>query len=418
MKISTPYIAPFCTYISFLGYLLITFIPTIFLPSSTFAKTVFYSIHIGSYKYIESAHEEVTQMERFGYNSFYRLETIEKKGEWYRVYIGKYETKNEAEREAETIKNSKVISYYKVLVVEEEVEQIEMFEIFEGREIDDLLAEEEILMKAEIEREILESQRRIIEAENSKRQIGLPDKVIEPESVYLKENSEEFSDNIVSETDVNKSHEYSLAVSTAQINENTVLDQKETKGSTDFETNPSGIKIKGSFSFSFRSGVFIAQGVEDFEVSKTGTSNIDRWNYSGGTAFQVALTPSYNINDFFSIESSIEKILADGMDMSTFTLGPKMTLKFLDWFFPYQRFSVVYGKFDWGDVPGGFDDGIGWDTAIGVCFSKSKFKIGTDFSYRDVKFDYNVPSGQNINVTDEVIDLSGFIVSGTIVYYF
>lgn len=52
-----------------------------------------------------SAEERAEEMNRLGYRSYVRLETVPGKGGWYRVYVDRFGSKSEADREAASLKS-------------------------------------------------------------------------------------------------------------------------------------------------------------------------------------------------------------------------------------------------------------------------------------------------------------------------
>ena len=78
----------------------------------------------------------------------------------------------------------------------------------------------------------------------------------------------------------------------------------------------------------------------------------------------------------------------------------------------------MYGDFTFDEAPGEFDSDVGWEAGFGVDFLKSRFKIGFDFLYRDISFDYNSPGIAGVSANESSLDASGFSISGTVSYYF
>jgi len=86
-------------------------------PSPAYAEDVNFSIHLGSFKDIKNAIVAVSKLKNNGYDAFYRYESVEDNGKWYRVYAGKYASKYEAEREADTLRRLDLISYYTIKII-------------------------------------------------------------------------------------------------------------------------------------------------------------------------------------------------------------------------------------------------------------------------------------------------------------
>jgi cell division septation protein DedD len=88
--------------------------------SSAYGEGGFYSIQIAAFKNLHNAMNKVNNLGNSGRDAFYRQETIEDKGEWYRVYIDRYESKGEAEREARNLRNHNLIGNYVIRSLNED----------------------------------------------------------------------------------------------------------------------------------------------------------------------------------------------------------------------------------------------------------------------------------------------------------
>ena len=73
--------------------------------SSTSRGETAYSIQVAAAMDKGSAEEKAEEMNRLGYRSYVRLETIPGKGDWYRVYVERFGSKSEADREASSLKS-------------------------------------------------------------------------------------------------------------------------------------------------------------------------------------------------------------------------------------------------------------------------------------------------------------------------
>ena len=78
----------------------------------------------------------------------------------------------------------------------------------------------------------------------------------------------------------------------------------------------------------------------------------------------------------------------------------------------------MIGDLKLDDAPGNFDTGLGLEGGIGMYFIKSKVQLGIETSYRRMKYNYNKPSSNEVSATDDHIDMSGVIFSGTLSYLF
>ena len=99
-------------------------------------------------------------------------------------------------------------------------------------------------------------------------------------------------------------------------------------------------------------------------------------------------------------------------------IGPKFVLGGTKNFLTYLKVGAVYGTLDLDYIPGDFDRSMGWESGFGVTFLKFPYKAGINFLYRDIEFDYNAPSGQNVSANHDVFDFSGFSFTVSLVYSF
>ena len=54
----------------------------------------------------------------------------------------------------------------------------------------------------------------------------------------------------------------------------------------------------------------------------------------------------------------------------------------------------------------------------GVLFLVAKVHVRIDTYYRQIKYNYNMPSGDEFSATGDHLDLSGFALPGTLNYLF
>jgi len=171
------------------------------------------------------------------------------------------------------------------------------------------------------------------------------------------------------------------------------------------------------FPLSLKIGAFTSSSANDFKITEQGASGTKRWSFTG-TAVQAAFAPSIRLYKGFNFYGGFEYVFADDIDAMFFSLGPKLTFEVSDFFFPYLKGGAVYGNLDWDGPPGKFDDGFGWETGGGVYFLKSQFKLGFDFLYRGIEFDYKTPRTGGVSASDSSIEFSGFSISGSLTYFF
>jgi cell division septation protein DedD len=79
-----------------------------------------YSIQVAADTDKGSAEERAEEMNRLGYRSYVRLETVPGKGDWYRVYVERFGSKSEADREAVSLKSLGLLNECFVRAVKED----------------------------------------------------------------------------------------------------------------------------------------------------------------------------------------------------------------------------------------------------------------------------------------------------------
>ena len=106
-------------------FLMIVMIVSIFfipnMVSSAYAEKRFYSLHVSSFKNLSNAVKEVNKLKRSGHHAFYRHETVNGKGKWYRVYIGKFVDKEEARKLGSELKEKGLVSYFMPMSIDRDI---------------------------------------------------------------------------------------------------------------------------------------------------------------------------------------------------------------------------------------------------------------------------------------------------------
>ena len=78
---------------NFLLFLSLTFVLT---STAVSAERAYYSIHIASFKKLETAQDKVNSLEYLGETVFLKITDIPGESKFYRVYLGKYGNSDEA----------------------------------------------------------------------------------------------------------------------------------------------------------------------------------------------------------------------------------------------------------------------------------------------------------------------------------
>ena len=374
--------------------------------SAAHADTVTYSIHFGSYKNIENAEKEVTRLKRLGYNAFHRCETIKGKGKWYRAYIGRYGSRIMAKKEARALKEAGLISYFSTRALGRlPGEQKKAGE----------LSKEQRLFRAGVkgEERTRYSTKSIEEEEVQSASIPEEEYKGREEHLEIKDDLSKRESVVQDQADREETSVDNLSVRAAGKED----------GAEDIEGyEKRAAKVRkdsaGPFSVSLQIGYLFSSKMKGFRINKTGASTNETWLVDNDDALKIALIPSYRFNRYFSLDGGIERVFAQGISSDLLKICPKLTWEFSDGIYPYSKVGAVYGNFHWDHAPGKFDNSLGWEASLGVQFLRSKLKLGIDFSYSSIEFDYKAPSGQGVSSNYNSIDLSGYSISGSLAYYF
>jgi len=332
------------------------------------AEESLYLIHVSSFRNRKSAEIEVSNLSKHGVQAFYRYESVKGKGKWFRVYIGTFKNQQEAmEKGAEFLRKG-IISYYK------------------SRKVDrDFIPGEKTIEFEELEKRYAKPADR----EERPISIDVPQKPIEK--------------SIGEPPTKPRAAEREMA-----------LREKERTESKPRKGYPASAS---PFSLSLNAGVYTSSSASDFKITEQTPSGTTRFSFTGDTA-QIALELSMRVYRNLNLYGRCEYAFEEDIDLIFVSLGPKLRVDIWDWFFPYLKGGVVYGDFDFDGPPGEFEDDFGWETGFGVDLLKYQFKIGFDFVYRNIEFDYKAPGVPGVSASNSSIDLSGFSISGSVTYFF
>lgn len=327
-----------------------------------------YLIHVSSFRSRKSAEIEVSNLSTYGVQVFYKYESVEGKGKWFRVYIGTFKNRQEAMEKGAKLLRKGIISYYK------------------SRKVDrDFLPGGKTIEFGELEKREVEPARREkrpppieVSPKPSEKAIGEP-----PSKPRAAEREMALGEKVDEESRPRKVYPASAS----------------------------------PFSLSLNGGVYTSSSARDFKITEQTPSDTRIFSFTGDTA-QTALELSMRVYRNLNLYGRCEYAFAEDTDLFFVSLGPKLRLDILDWLFLYLKGGAVYGNFDFDGAPGEFEDDFGWETGFGVDLLKSRFKIGFDVVYRDIEFDYRVPGIPGVSANDSSMDASGFSLSGSITYFF
>jgi hypothetical protein len=347
---------------------------------------------VSSHKYHKNAESEVSKLEKSGLQAFHQYESVAGKGKWYRVYIGRFDSKKEAKQNAIRLKQQKIISYYSIIAMQETTEASPR----DTTETDKYLQTETDSRKVSAERERKEPLSIKAGKKQREKKIDLLplDKRVEAKAY-------------------NEKAQHTLELTEAEKGEISPVEKTPIKSIL----KQRDLQKDRLFSMYLKAGAFTSSAASDFEITEERVSGTMTWSFTGDTA-QAALVSSIRVFKDFNMYGSFEYAFADEINAMFLSIGPELTIDVSDSIFPYLKGGAVYGTFDWDEIPGEFDDGLGWETGCGVYILKSRFKLGFDFLYRGIEFDYTPPNIGGVRANDSLIDVSGFSISGSVAYFF
>jgi hypothetical protein len=156
--------------------------------------------------------------------------------------------------------------------------------------------------------------------------------------------------------------------------------------------------------------------VTDFRITQTAVPNA-AWSIADDETGFVGIDAGWQITDMFSVQGGVKTELFEDIDLYYFELGPKVSYGLMAGLDAHLRAGGVYGSFDWDNVPGSFDNGMGWFAGFGLLYKYDKFRLGLDFTYRRIDFDYS-PDGAGVTANQSNIDFTGALFSGSLGYQF
>jgi opacity protein-like surface antigen len=184
------------------------------------------------------------------------------------------------------------------------------------------------------------------------------------------------------------------------------------KRNSDIYFNESGLSI------GIRASQYSVPEIDDFTITRSDSNGNELWYIDGKYTVGISLPVSLRINRFLRLEGCPE--FSDTGVLNTFflSLRPKLSYTLPNGIEPFMNIGLVYGVFDWQGPPGDFDDGVGWEAGFGVNYPLSRFSVGGDVSYRNIKFTYNPPAEQSIISSSSDVDFSGYAISLFLEYRF
>jgi cell division protein FtsN len=374
--------------------LLLLFVP---FTDSAFSATEdesIYVLHVSSFKNQKAAETEASELLKKGLQAFYKKEAIEGKGDWYRVFIGIFESRQEAKVKGAELVEKGIITYAAPRKVAQD--------FIPGKKA----AEVEKAVAEPVKAPVIKEEAPTVVA--SPKPAGEPvEKKVQASPAPKKETAVDSGEKV--ETDQEKS-----VKETPAPEKNTEV-KKEKKVETRPKTRSS--PDESNFSLTLSGGAFISSGAGDFLITEETESTI--WLYSfTGDAYQLSLESDIRAYKDLNIYGRVEYVFVDDVNILFASVGPKLRFEISDLVRPYIKGGLVWGDFSFDAVPGEFDSGIGYEGGFGMDILKSPFKIGLDFLYRSIEFDYTYAGIEGVTATESSINTSGISLSVAISYFF
>jgi outer membrane biosynthesis protein TonB len=377
-------------HITCLVKILIAF-PIFFLyePSVDFAFSAtaegVYIIHVSSFTLEKNAEIENSKLRQHGLETFYRLESVKGKGNWFRLYIGPFRTRSDAREKAANLSKKGIISYAMI----KKVDQVFFSDVTSPES-------EEI------------TQTKPPAIEKKPRYTEVPREPVEKPI----DRPLETSQKPVEKPTVRPSEKPTQKVEIPK-KERRPDEEKRVERETPTVPRPK----ESRFSLSLGVGVSRATNADNFIITEPTASGTDFFSFSGDTA-QASLEANLRVYKPINLYGCFDYGYSSDVSLRFLSLGLKWRYNISGSIFPYFKGGGVYGDFTFDDAPGEFEENFGWEAGIGIDLLRSRFKIGLDFLYRDIQFDYNNLGIPGVTSTTSSIDATGFSLSGTISYYF
>jgi hypothetical protein len=296
---------------------------------------------------------------------------VEGKGAWFRVYIGTFNDKKEAQARGSKLIDKGIISYYKPIQVQQNFTTVK--ESIQSKKMTEQYFEEPEELKM------------------------LP--VIKVREEY---------DEKKKSKPVPNPQAFKMTKREVPLVENKEIKRTSKKGL---------LHSKSPFSLSLNAGGFRSGSASDFQITEVSgaVTNI----YALKTmASQIAFAPSFRLYGDYDLYGSITYLFGNRINSIFLSLGPKKTFDISDWTSIYLKGGVVYGNFNWNGPLGDFEADYGLEAGFGANLLRTKIKVGLDFLYRNIEFDYNAEGISGVSANSSSLDFSGFSISGSIKYFF
>jgi len=358
------------------------------------------TIQVISHKKDRAAERELKRLKSHGLDAIVSYELVKDKGMFYRVYVGQFENRKTALAFANELVEKGIISGFWVKKTNAFVETVTSPEA----------------RQHEIHKKTIKAQQQKEKPETvSKKSPSPPSPIKTPEMVETAEVLPMGIDQKEVAPPENQKPKTTDNTETEDVLHE-VIALKEVAHATSFSVSEKDQEMS-RLSIGIKTILSSTQKAGDFEIKRTSSGSTTTWFLADGR-IHGGLVLNFQLNDTFAIEAGVERRLFTPIELWQLSIGPSFQFPQIGLLTPYIRGGFVGGDLKWDDAPGDFDLGIGWDGGIGFYLIKSKVKIGIEGSYQQLKYAYNKPSGQEVQVTDDYLDMSRYALSVTLSYLF
>lgn len=339
----------------------------------SFPDTSGYSVHIGSFKIMDNALNARHQAESMGYESIINTKDDPRGGVWHQVLVGRYNTKSEAQTGLLQMQRDQLSDYYAVLSLPR------------SRKTAKKSPQEQLVSTAPTSKTIT-------------KQSPPP----APSQPHPTASSQSTFQTASSPPPMHSAPAQKNAVYGSPVQHN--------------PTHGTSVQSRTPFTLSITSGWSMLPKIKNFRITQTVAPNAT-WSIADDETGFVGIDAGWQFTDMFSVQGGVKTELFEDIDLYYLELGPKVSFDLMPGFEAHLRAGGVYGIFDWDHVPGSFDNGMGWFAGYGLLYKYHKFRLGLDFTYRRIDFDYS-PDGAGVAANQSNIDFTGALFSGSLGYQF
>lgn len=340
------------------------------------------TIQVSSFRRMKGAAQAVSTLKRHGVEAFSRYEAVSGKGMWHRVYIGRFGTRQDAKKMASKLKAQGIISTYWIKALERPKTLVG----------DSMQVPSHTV---EVKQHLPSGKKvpKIHESKSDESYVGQPDKT---------------------------THQATQSIARGESTTSIEAPEIESKNLLEFPqqtSTPVREVEKSWFSIAIKTGPVFSPHADNFLITKSTDGVQYTWQFSK-RKIEADLVPSFRLTESFFVEGRLQRTFATELDLWYLTIGPKMKLASSKSFSPYLRGGVTWGDLSWDEIPGDFDNSFGWELGLGLDIIRTRYKVGIEAWHRSIQFDYNAPLHVGVTSSQNSIDLSGYVLTGSLIFFF